>query len=261
MRDTLIKALKSAGNIQRQRFGESLQSLRKESLSSIVTEVDVSSEKVIIETILQRFPGHNLLGEESGFKNNNSDWTWVVDPLDGTSNYAAHLPWFGVLIAVFERQVPVLAGAYLPLEDILYIAERGKGTYRNGQRINLQPAELSEVLFAFSTDFTLDEAFLEKGILWYKYIMKNSRNIRSTNSLVDMMYVLEGKFGGCINLFTKIWDIAAPWLLIREAGGVLTGLDRNSIVFDLSEKAMHKNYPIITGHEILVYNLLDKLPV
>jgi len=252
--------LKSAGNIQRQRFGETLQASRKESISSIVTEVDVSSEKIIIETIRQAFPGHNLLGEESGFKSNNSDWTWVVDPLDGTSNYAAHLPWFGVLIAVFEKQIPVLAGAYLPLEDVLYVAESGKGTYRNGQRVNLQPAELSDVLFAFSTDFTNDEAFLAKGMKWYKYILKNSRNIRSTNSLVDLMFVLEGKLGGCINLFTKIWDIAAPWLLIREAGGMLTGLDRNPVVFELSEKAMYRNYPIIAGPELLVNNLLDKLP-
>jgi myo-inositol-1(or 4)-monophosphatase len=260
MKDTLIKALKSAGNIQRQRFGESLQTLQKESISSIVTEVDVSSEKVILEIIRHEFPGHNLLGEESGFENNFSDWTWVVDPLDGTSNYAAHLPWFGVLIAVFEKQVPVLAGAYLPLEDVLYIAEQGKGTYRNHEQIIMRPSELSEVLFAFSTDFTRDEVFLERGMVLYRYIMKNSRNIRSTNSLVDMMYVLEGKFGGCINLFTRVWDIAAPWLLIREAGGILTTLDRNAMVFELSEKALYRNYPIIAGHELLVKSLLEKLP-
>jgi myo-inositol-1(or 4)-monophosphatase len=261
MRDTLIKALKSAGHIQRQRFGESLQMSLKESISSIVTDVDLSSEKAILETIRKEFPGHNLLGEESGFGNNNSDWTWVVDPLDGTSNFAAHLPWFGVLIAVFEKQIPVLAGAYLPIEDVLYVAERGKGTYRNGHRINMHPAVLSEALFAFSTDFTHDEAFLEKGMVWFKYIIKNSRNTRSTNSLVDLMYVLEGKFGGCINLFTKIWDIAAPWLLIREAGGLLTALDRNPMVFELSDKALYKNYPIIAGHELLVNSLLNNLPV
>jgi myo-inositol-1(or 4)-monophosphatase len=260
MKEILIKALKRAGRIQMQRYGESFRTARKESISSIVTEVDISSEKVIMETIRQAFAEHNQLGEEGGFDNHGSDWTWVVDPLDGTSNYAASLPWFGVLIAVFNRQIPVMAGAYLPVDGVLYFAEQGKGTYRNDKRINIRPAQLSEILFAFSSDFTNDMVLLEKGLACYRFIMSNSRNIRTTNSLMDMLYVLDGKFGGCINLFTKVWDIAAPWLLIKEAGGLLTGLDGKPVEFELSEKALSTNYPIIAGHELLVRNILEQLP-
>jgi myo-inositol-1(or 4)-monophosphatase len=259
MKATLIKALNTAGRIQKERFSTSLNISLKESISSIVTEVDVTCEKEIIETIRQSFASHNLLGEESGFINHGSDYTWVIDPLDGTSNYAAGIPWFGVLIAVFEKQNPVMAGAYLPIEDILYLAEKDNGTYINDRKTIIQPVDLSTALFAFSTDYTRDEEYLEKGLKWYKYLVKKSRNIRTTNSLIDLMFVLEGKFGGCINLFTKVWDIGAPYLLIKEAGGVMTGLDGKAIVFELSENAFSTNYPIIAGHESLVNKLLVRL--
>ena len=259
MKTTLVKALKIAGNIQKEKFGKLLNISQKESVSSIVTEVDVTSEKEIIETLRHSFPRHNMLGEESGFISNGSDYTWVIDPLDGTSNYAAGIPWFGVLISLCCKGKPIMAGAFLPMEDTLYFAEEGKGTYKNDKKLIIQPVDLSNMLFAFSTDYTDDEDFLEKGLLLYKYIVKNSRNIRTTNSLVDLMYVVEGKFGGCINLFTKVWDIVAPYLLIKEAGGVLKGLDGKEIVFELSENAVDKNYPIIAGSESLVNKLLQVL--
>lgn len=258
MKPTLISALKTAGRIQKERFSSSHNISLKGSISSIVTEVDIACEKEIIETIRKSFDSHNILGEESGFINKGSAYTWVIDPLDGTSNYAAGIPWFGVLIAVFDKQKPILAGAFLPIEDILYVAEEDNGTYINDKKTTIQPVDLSASLFAISMDYTSDEDYLETGLTWYKYIVKNSRNIRTTNSLVDLMFVIEGKFGGCINLFTKVWDIAAPYLLIKEAGGVLTGLDGKDIVFELSENAPGKNYPIIAGPESLVNNLLKR---
>jgi myo-inositol-1(or 4)-monophosphatase len=257
MNTTLREALLAAGKIQKENFSKAHEISIKESISSIVTEVDLASEKRIMELIRKSFPNHNLLGEESGLIDNRSDYTWVIDPLDGTSNYAAGIPWFGVLIAVFKGKEPVLSGAYLPMQDILYFAEKGKGCFINGNKAALQTVTLHESLFAFSTDFTADEYELEAGIAWYRYVLKNVRNVRSTNSLVDMMLVLEGKLGGCINMFTKIWDIAAPYLLLKEAGGVMKGLNGSSLEFDLSSKGLKKNYPIICGSEHLVANLLE----
>ena len=115
-----------------------------------------------------------------------------------------------------------MGGAYLPVPDLLYFAEKGKGAFRNDKPLTMLKKELKNSLIAFSVDYTDDEVFLNRGLEIYKYIVKNSRNIRSTNSLVDFVYVAEGKFGGCINLFTKVWDIAAPLLIINEAGGIMT---------------------------------------
>ena len=83
--------------------------------------------------IRRGFPGHNIISEEAGYIDNNSEYTWVIDPLDGTSNFASGIPWFGVLITLFKKNEPIMAGAYLPVQDILYFAEAGKGAFRNGQ--------------------------------------------------------------------------------------------------------------------------------
>lgn len=257
MKAILSEALLVAGKIQKENFSKVHEISVKESISSIVTEVDVASEKCIMDVIRRHFPDHNLLGEESGLIDNHSDYTWVIDPLDGTSNYAAGIPWFGVLIAVFKKKEPVVAGAYLPMQDVLYCAEKGKGCFIDNHKTTMQTVSLHESLFAFSTDYTADEHELEARIAWYKYVLQNARNVRSTNSLVDMMLVLEGKLGGCINLHTRIWDVAAPYLLLKEAGGVMTGLNGSPLEFDLSTKGLKKNYPIICGPEPLVMGLLE----
>jgi len=255
MRNTLVTALRNAGWIQTTRFGKLLSVSRKESISSIVTEVDLECENEIIQTIKQGFPQHNILGEENGLVNNGSDYTWIIDPVDGTSNYAAGVPWFGPLIAVCCKGKPIMAGAYLPLDDKIYFAEEGKGTFINQEKTNIQPVNLSDALVAFSMDYTENKDLLRKGVSLYEYIVKHARNIRSTNSLVDLLYVVEGKFGGCINLFTRIWDIAAPYLLIKEAGGVLNELDGKDIGFNLTDDIGHRNYPVIAGSEQLVHSL------
>jgi myo-inositol-1(or 4)-monophosphatase len=247
MKELLIKALKAAGHIQKENFQKNLHIEQKESISSIVTQVDFLCDKVITDLISERYPDHNLLSEECGLVNHNSKYTWVIDPLDGTSNFAAGISWFGVLIALFENDLPVLAGAYLPVDDLLYIAEDGKGAFVNSKKLIMPDSVLKNSLSGFAIDYTDDTAFFEYGMEIYMFLMKNSRNIRCTNSLVDFMMVAEGKFGVEVNLFTKVWDIAAPWLIIREAGGSLNHLTDNKLVFDLSEMGISKNYPVITG--------------
>ena len=133
MKNLLISALKASGDTLLEYFDKPLEIKQKESQSSIVTEADLESEKIIIGLIRNVYPAHNIISEEAGFINNNSEYTWIIDPLDGTSNFASGIPWFGVLITLFERNTPVMAGAYLPVQNILYFAEAGKGAYRNGK--------------------------------------------------------------------------------------------------------------------------------
>ncbi|NJK98077.1 MAG: inositol monophosphatase, partial [Bacteroidales bacterium] len=240
--------LTEAGRIQKEHYHKAHIIDQKESISSIVTEVDLMCDKAITEVIIRDFPGHNILTEESGFQNNKSEYTWVVDPLDGTSNFAAGIPWFGVLIALFYKDTPILAGAILPVENLMYIAEAEKGAYVNDIKIVIPDNTLVNSLAGFGIDFTHDNSFLELGMDWFRWLIKNSRNVRCTNSLVDWMLVTEGKLGVAVNLFTKIWDIAAPWLIIKEAGGMMKHLDGTNIIFELTEEAIYKNYPVIAGN-------------
>jgi myo-inositol-1(or 4)-monophosphatase len=255
MKSVLIDALNHAGQIQMENFGKLLNEDVKESISSIVTEVDIKCEKKIIEIISSAFPNHNILSEECGFIDNHSIYTWIVDPIDGTSNFAAGIPWFGILIALLEHENPVMSGAYLPVSGDLYFAEKGKGSYLNNVLIQLSNKELNKVLFAFSTDYTNDDKLLIKSVQMYRYLVQHVRNIRCTNSLVDFLLVAEGKLGGCLNMFTKIWDIAATYLIIKEAGGEFKNLDFSEIKFELKPGLLLKNYSVIAGNQSVIKNL------
>ena len=260
MKDTLIYALDVSGKILLEYFNKPLEAKIKESQSSIVTEADIASDSMITGIIRERFPEHNLISEESGFTDNNSEYTWVIDPLDGTSNFASGIPWFGVLISLFKGNTPIMGGAHLPVQDTTYFAEKGKGAFRNGKPLpKLKNRDLKDSLFAFCVDYTDDMEFLNRGIEIYKYIVKGSRNIRSTNSLIDFIYVAEGKFGGVLNLYTKVWDISGLGLIITEAGGIIQNIDGNDLKFSICKELIAENFPVIAGSGQIVESLRQSI--
>lgn len=262
MKDTLEIALRTAGRELLKHFGKTLDFTEKESQSSIVTKADLKSDSLITGLIKDRFPAHNILSEESGFSNRNSEYTWVIDPLDGTSNFASAIPWFGILICLFENNEPLMGGAYLPVYDLMYIAEKGKGAFLNRKPVKMEHDKLlRNSLFAFSVDYTDDEKELNSSIAIYRNLVRGCRNIRSTNCLVDFLYVAEGKFGGCVNLFTKIWDISALGLIISEAGGIMKYVDGSDIRYVFNDKTVEQNFAVMTGSEGIVDELKGVLRV
>jgi len=260
MKNLLISALKASGDTLLEYFNKPLEIKQKESQSSIVTEADIASEKVIIGLVKDRFPGHNIISEEFGFLDNNSEYTWIIDPLDGTSNFASGIPWFGILITLFKQNTPVMAGAFLPVQDLMYFAEEGKGAYRNGNLLpKIKNKELKDSLFAFCVDYTEDIAFLNRGIEIFKHIIKTSRNIRSTNCLVDFIYVAEGKFGGVLNLYTKVWDISGLGLIISETGGLIKNVDGSDIHFLIGKPIIEENFPVIAGSSKIIESMTEAI--
>ena len=257
MREILINALRAGGKVQLGYFERQFEITQKESQSSVVTVADIESERVIIDIIRAGFPEHNIVSEECGLVNNGSEYTWVVDPLDGTSNFAAGIPWFGVLIAVLKSEVPVMGGAYLPVGDVLYIAEKGRGAYRNDVLMPvLAKRVLKDSLVGFGIDFSDDDAYLDRGVGLYKNVVKGARNIRSTNSLLDFLFVAEGKFGAAVNMHTMIWDIAAPQVIISEVGGEMKGIDGGDIRYSVDEGVTGRSYAVVTGVEDIVGEVL-----
>jgi myo-inositol-1(or 4)-monophosphatase len=252
MKQTLIECLQGGGETLMGYFGK-IESIRvKESQSSIVTQADLESERRIVDCILGRFPGHNVIAEETGFHWNGSEYTWVVDPLDGTSNFAAGIPWFGVLVAVLRNFEPVVAGMYLPFYDQLYLAAKGEGATRNGQPVRVSPeSTLKNVLLAYSLDYSPDPAKTAAETRIMGELVRNVRNLRSTNSAVDFCYVADGRLGGCVNQTTGLWDIVAPWLVIREAGGMCTDIDGQEINFKVDAATYGRNFTIMTANPVL----------
>ena len=259
MEKTIRKAFQKAGKILMNNFGKISDYEVKESQSSIVTKADVESEKKIIEIILENFPGHNTLGEETGFQNRNSDFTWIIDPLDGTSNFAAGLPWFGVIICVLKNSIPFMSGCFMPVQNEIYFAEKGKGATRNGKKIIVSAeTNLKNILAAYSLDFSDEAGKTERETKVIGNLVKNIRNLRGTNCLIDFCYTADGKLGACINQTTKIWDIAGPGLLIEEAGGMVTDISGNQFDFSLNETNYNRNFTIVCSNKML-HNELIKL--
>jgi len=260
MKDLLVYALKVSGVGLLKYFDNPLEIKQKESQSSIVTEADIASEKEIIKVILENYPYHNIISEECGFINHRSEYTWIIDPLDGTSNFASGIPWFGVLITLFKDNDPVMAGAYLPVQDLVYFAEPGEGVLRNGTALKpIENKALKDSLFAFCVDYTDDSEFLNRGMEIYKYIVKSSRNIRSTNCLIDFLFVAEGKFGGLLNLYTKVWDISGLGLIISEAGGIMKNTNGKDVKYTINKKILKENFPVVAGSERIIDFLKDEL--
>jgi len=260
-RKTLENALFEAGKVLLNHFGNSHKAIVKESISSVVTEADLASERAILKVLGETPHPFNIITEESGYIDHGSEYTWVVDPLDGTSNFAAGIPWFGVIIALIWKEVPIVAGMFLPRDNILYMAESGNGAWKNGISIRTTPSlDLAEQLIAYSFDFSSDPDKTTSEMQLMARLTKQVRNIRSTNSLVDFCYTTEGLLGAAINQTTKIWDIAAPWLIIREAAGLVTDIRGNDLVFDLSPQSFDRNYTIVAagaGNHQSIMNIIE----
>jgi myo-inositol-1(or 4)-monophosphatase len=260
MKNHLTTWLLEAGGLLREQFGKEHAVRHKEDLSSVVTDVDLAAERLLVDRIHGMYPAHNILAEESGFEDRGGEYTWVIDPLDGTSNFASALPWFGVMIAVLRGNRPVLGGMYLPLDDLLYVAEEGGGTTRNGTPVRVtQATELGNVLFGYAADGGVAAAEMTRQVRIYGRLLNGARNLRGTNSLVDFALVIDGRLGGVVNQATRIWDIAAPWILLREAGGILTDLAGAELRFSVGADVCLRDYAVLGASEVLHAQVMSLL--
>lgn len=254
----LKRLLIASGEILKNEFGSISLYNTKQDQSNIVTESDLKSEKKIRKLISEAYPDHNILGEEHGFENKNSAYTWIIDPLDGTSNYAAGIPWFGVLIALLKDNDPVLAGAYLPISNELYVAIKGGGAFKEERKIHVSnETNLKNILCCYSLDFSPDINKTEKEVQVIKNLVQKCRNLRSTNSLVDFCMVADGRLGTAINQSMKIWDIAAPKLILEEAGAIVTDIHGQDIVFNPTPESLLQNYTAIAGNPAIHAKILQ----
>ncbi len=254
----ISNALRRGGEVLLKYFGKVSNIKVKENLSSVVSEADMESDKVIIDLISKDFPDHNIISEESGYIYKGSPITWIVDPLDGTSNFVAGLPWFGVLIAVMKDYVPVAGGAFLPAGKQMYYAEQAEKTRLNGRIIHVSEAQfLKDVLIAYSLDYceNFEDTLKETGI--FARLVNNVRNVRATNCLLDLCYTADGRLGAAVNHHEKIWDIAAPWMIIRQAGGMVTDTSGKELDFTVSQENYKKDFPVIASNGHLHEKMID----
>ncbi len=260
MVDFLETCAREAGAVLQRHFGR-LGGVRiKESPASVVTEADLVAERCLLKRLRTRFPDDGVLAEESGWTPGRSEHTWVVDPLDGTSNFVAGLPWFGVMIARLRGAEPELAVLHLPALGLTYTAVAGEGARCNGRpvRVSAETA-LDRVLVSFAFDAAADPPAARRAGDLLAVLAPRVRNVRATNSLTDFCYTADGRLGGTVNLACKLWDLVAPALLIREAGGVVTGPDGAAPDFRPGVDARERTHALVAASPALHPRLLEAL--
>jgi len=257
IKDIALDWVLEAGAILMRHFGRVRNVRQKENATSVVCEADLDSEKHLVRRIRAWFPEDGIIAEESGCRAGSSELIWVIDPLDGTSNFVAGIPWFGVQLGVLRQAVPIFAAMYLPAENSLYHAAAGGGAGKNGKSVSVtSESRLRNVLCGFGFDArTAQERRLAQAKMLGR-VAGGVRNTRATNSLVDFCLTVDGRFGGFINLNCRIWDIVPVSLILPEAGGKFTDLEGRNIHFQLGPKAGQRVYGVLGASQALHSKLL-----
>ena len=221
---------KEAGNVIRDGFGKNFSIEFKTNESNIVTEIDKQSEKIIKEFINIEFPTHGILAEESGSTSGSSEYLWVIDPIDGTTNFAHGLPIFSVSIGVQKNGVTICGVVYDVMRDCLYSADLGNGCYLNNQKVNVNKNNnLKRSLLVTGFPYEISEN-PDLAIERFSDFLKNSRGVRRLGSAaIDLCYVASGIFEGYWEVNLQPWDMCAGIFLVEEAGGKATNFKNGKI--------------------------------
>ena len=192
---------------------------------NLVTEADCLSEALIVERIRREFPGHDILTEESPETATGSDFRWIIDPLDGTTNYAHGYPVFCVSIALEVKGVIRQGAVYNPMLNELFTAEKGAGAFLNGRSLTVSRTEtLSRSLLATGFPYDIRED-RNNNINYFRVMALSAQAVRRAGAAaLDLAYIAAGRFDGFWELKLMPWDTAAGWLMVKEAGGEVTDL-------------------------------------
>ncbi len=230
MINSVIEIAKEAGQIIREGFGKNFSVEFKTNKSNLVTEIDKKSEKLIVDYIQKKYPSHGIIAEEGSDKRGSSEYAWVVDPLDGTTNFAHGLPIFSVSIGVVKGTETICGAVYDVMRDVIYSAEKGSGAFQNWKKISVSTnsdLEQSLLVTGFPYDIKKNPSH---AIERFNAFLTEARAVRRLGSAaIDFCYVASGVFDGFWEVHLNPWDICAGKLIVEEAGGIVTDFNGNEI--------------------------------
>ncbi|MFH0956532.1 MAG: inositol monophosphatase family protein [Candidatus Aenigmatarchaeota archaeon] len=210
----------AAGRVLMKHYGKVQASQKKD--GTLVTAADGESERLIKKMLSRAFPSYSFLGEEGGLDEKGSEFRWVVDPLDGTTNYSMKNPFFNVSIGLLRRNEPVLGVVFSPIQKELFCAVRGKGAFMNGKRIRVSggaDVRHSKVAFCHGRDERSVDVI--SGVFHSMKHMSDTFRQMGAGAL-ELCYVACGRLDAFLSAGIKPWDVAAGILIVREAGGLVT---------------------------------------
>ena len=233
MLNIAVKAARRAGNvINRATRNLDVLTVRTKSANDFVSEIDQEAERVIVDTLKSAYPDHAILAEESGAAGH-SDYVWIIDPLDGTTNFLHGFPQYAISIALMHRRVLSQAVVYDPTRNDLFTASRGRGAFLNDHRIRVsRRSRLAEALVG--TGFPFREfAHIDAYLAILRELTQKTEGLRRPGAAsLDLAYVAAGRLDAFWEFGLSAWDIAAGALLIIEAGGLVGDLEGNDRYLD-----------------------------
>lgn len=229
-----VKAARRAGSIIT-RASQDIGALkvRSKTYNDFVTEVDHAAERTIIETLQDAYPDHGFIGEESGNDRVDAENVWIIDPLDGTTNFLHGFPQYSISIALMQQGHLTQAVVYDPNRNDLFTATRGRGAFLNDKRIRVSNRpKLQDSIIGTGFPFR-DFAHLDTYLAMFKDMVKKTSGLRRPGSAaLDLAYVAAGWYDGFWEIGLSKWDIAAGALLVQEAGGIVGDFEGNGTWID-----------------------------
>ena len=248
-----INTAREAGRIVAEKYGRGVQIHNKGAID-LVTEADLASEKLIIERISSYYPRHAILAEESGKSAHQNEFKWLIDPLDGTTNFAHNYPCFCVSIALEHEGVLKIGVVYDPLRDELFAAEKGEGATLNSKKIRVSATDTIErSLLCTGFPYNIRERGAKYVEPFINFLMRAQAVRRDGSAALDLAYIACGRFDGYWEGGLNPWDMAAGILLIEEAGGRVSSI--NGSKYDIY------NPPIVASNGIIHDVMLGVLSV
>ncbi len=232
VQSVVVKAAKQAGEILRKNWGQAGRVEYKGEIN-LVTETDCLAETVILDILQANYPGWSILSEEAGESGGSADYRFIIDPLDGTTNYAHSYPCFCVSIALEQQGTIVLGVIYEPLRDELYTAEKGQGAYLNNKPVctsRISTLNHSLLVTGFPYDIRDNPG---NSLKHFNRLVLQAQGVRRDGSAaLDLCYVAAGRFDGFWEEGLCPWDVAAGSLIVTEAGGRVSQIDDNDFSID-----------------------------
>jgi myo-inositol-1(or 4)-monophosphatase len=234
VKEVLIEATKEAGWIIQSYFQGKFKIDNKEGINNLVTEVDKLSETKIIEIIKKSFPGHSIISEEKGEEIQDSPYQWIIDPIDGTVNFAHGIPICCVSIGVRHKEEMILGTVYNPMMNELFFAEKGKGAYLNDNPISVsKKTDFRKACLVTGFPYKWPETKEHPIKVFERFILEGLPVRRLGSAAIDLCWVACGRFDGFWEYNLSSWDVAAGYLIVEEAGGKITNFNGDRYdVFD-----------------------------
>lgn len=244
--ETMIKAVENGGQVLKKYFGQNLEIEEKSTVADFCTKADLESELIILEIISKKFPNYNIFSEEKGNIDRKSEYTFIIDPLDGSNNFILGIPNFSICIALLKNHETISSVIHNPILNQTYFAQKNRGAFLGNKRLQInKEADIKRASIVYSCNYVSPKEY-ERNLIKKLYEKGVKRVLTNWSPGLDFCLLASGKIEAIINNDNEIYDYIAGKLIIKEAGSLITDFkgrqeknDKNSVFLATNGTKVH----------------------